>query len=223
MAATSPPQAAGPFPVYSGAISANRAAMAAFLVAGVTLSLQILIHRIVSAKLLNNYAFLVISLTMLGFAAAGVALTAIQGRVLARLGDSLVFGCCLLALSAVIATSLFAASHLEADTQVTRVSLVRSRQNALNRIAPTPHVEREQVVLQVRGSFKRCPFRRLRNPEPGPAQEQRYQSNDRGLPGFGRTGKLKAKRKTKLHPAIPPPAFLAALFLFAAAAPASLQ
>ena len=126
MAATSPSQAAGPFPVYSGAISANRAAMAAFLVAGVTLSLQILIHRIVSAKLLNNYAFLVISLTMLGFAAAGVALTAIQGRVLARLGDSLVFGCCLLALSAVIATSLFAASHLEADTQVTRVSLVRS-------------------------------------------------------------------------------------------------
>ena len=126
MAATSPSQAAGPSSRHSGGISPNQAAIMAFLVAGVTLSLQILIHRVVSAKLLNNYAFLVISLTMLGFAAAGVALTVVQRKVLARLGDSLVYGCCLLAVSAVVTIALFAASHLEADFQMTRVSLVRS-------------------------------------------------------------------------------------------------
>lgn len=120
----SPPQGASAGSARE--ISPSRAAVVAFLVAGVTLSLQILVHRIVSAKLLNNYAFLVISLTMLGFAAAGVALTVIQRRVLARLGESLVYGSCLLALSAVGAIALFAASHLEADFQMTRVSLLRS-------------------------------------------------------------------------------------------------
>ena len=48
-----------------------RAFVLAFLIAAVTLAVQILVHRIVSAKLLNNYAFLVISLTMLGFALLG--------------------------------------------------------------------------------------------------------------------------------------------------------
>ena len=38
----------------------SRAAALAFLTAFVTLSTQILIHRMVSAKLLNNYAFLLI-------------------------------------------------------------------------------------------------------------------------------------------------------------------
>jgi hypothetical protein len=47
----------------------------AFVTAAVTLFLQVLVHRIVSAKLLNNYAFLVISLTMLGFALSGVLLS----------------------------------------------------------------------------------------------------------------------------------------------------
>ena len=128
MSATTPPSSPGPVSDSgrTGHLSSARAAVVAFLVAGVTLSLQILIHRIVSAKLLNNYAFLVISLTMLGFAAAGVALTAIQRKVLARLGESLVYGSCLLAITAVAATALFAASHLEADFQMTRVSLVRS-------------------------------------------------------------------------------------------------
>jgi len=37
--------------------------------------MQVLIHRIVSVKLLNNYAFLIISLTMLGFAISGTVLT----------------------------------------------------------------------------------------------------------------------------------------------------
>lgn len=44
----------------------------AFATAAVTLFVQVLIHRTVSAELLNNYAFMVIGLTMLGFAASGV-------------------------------------------------------------------------------------------------------------------------------------------------------
>lgn len=107
-------------------LSPARAALVAFVVAGTTLSLQILMHRLVSAKLLNNYAFLVISLTMLGFAAAGVALTAIQDKVRARLGEALVHGSCLMALTAVVSIALFASSHLEAEFQMTRLSLLRS-------------------------------------------------------------------------------------------------
>lgn len=128
MSANSSPASQGlsPDPDRASVLTPARAAVVAFLIAAVTLALQILVHRIVSAKLLNNYAFLVISLTMLGFAAAGVALTAIQRRVLARLGEWLVYGSCFLALSAVAATALFAASHLDADFQMTRVSLVRS-------------------------------------------------------------------------------------------------
>ncbi len=128
MSASSAPSSPGlpPDPDRQSVLSSGRATVVAFLIAAVTLTLQILVHRIVSAKLLNNYAFLVISLTMLGFAAAGVALTALQRRVLARLGESLVYGSCFLALSAVGAAAIFAASHLEADFQMTRVSLVRS-------------------------------------------------------------------------------------------------
>lgn len=51
-----------------------RAPAFAFVTAFVTLAFQILAHRMVSAKFVNNYAFLVISLTMLGFAAAGALL-----------------------------------------------------------------------------------------------------------------------------------------------------
>lgn len=47
----------------------------AFVTAAVTLTSQVLVHRMVSAKLLNNFAFFVLSLTMLGFAASGVLLT----------------------------------------------------------------------------------------------------------------------------------------------------
>ena len=47
---------------------ARATAGSAFLTAAVTLTAQILVHRMVSAKFLNNYAFVVISLTMLGFA-----------------------------------------------------------------------------------------------------------------------------------------------------------
>jgi hypothetical protein len=53
----------------------GRAEALAFVTAFVTLFAQILVHRMASLKLLNNLAFLVISLTMLGFALSGVALS----------------------------------------------------------------------------------------------------------------------------------------------------
>ena len=53
-------------------LSGVRASALAFWTAAATLFAQVLLHRVVSAKLLNNYAFLVISLTMLGFAVSGV-------------------------------------------------------------------------------------------------------------------------------------------------------
>jgi spermidine synthase len=57
------------------ATTARRAEALAFATAFVTLFAQILVHRMVSLKLLNNFAFLVISLTMLGFALSGVVLS----------------------------------------------------------------------------------------------------------------------------------------------------
>ena len=53
----------------------TRACALAFLTATVTIFVQILVHRMVSAKLVNNYAFVVISLTMLGFGFSGVILS----------------------------------------------------------------------------------------------------------------------------------------------------
>src|SRR5262245_44878208 len=60
---------------------ARAAALLAFTTAFVTLFVQVLVHRMVAAKLLSNYAFLVISLTMLGFASSAVALTRYRGRL----------------------------------------------------------------------------------------------------------------------------------------------
>jgi hypothetical protein len=53
----------------------QRGAWVSFFTAFTTLAAQVLVCRIISAKLFNNYAFLVISLTMLGFALSGVILT----------------------------------------------------------------------------------------------------------------------------------------------------
>jgi spermidine synthase len=74
-------------PAHQG-LTDGRAAALAFLTAFVTLFVQVLVHRVVSAKLLNNYAFLIISLTMLGFALSGVVLTRWLHRFLARFADS---------------------------------------------------------------------------------------------------------------------------------------
>ncbi len=82
-----------------------RAGGVAFLVAAYTLFLQVLVHRIVSAKLLNNFAFLVISLTMLGFAFSGVALTRGLRVFEKRLEDAL-SGCAALAVLTALATSI---------------------------------------------------------------------------------------------------------------------
>lgn len=87
--------------------SPARASALACVTALVTIAAQVLVHRIVSAKLINNYAFLVISLTMLGFAASGVALTRLLPRVLRNLGDALNLCAALFALSALAVSALF--------------------------------------------------------------------------------------------------------------------
>ena len=53
----------------------RRAALLAFVTAFDALLVQVLVHRVVQAKFVNNLAFLVISLTMLGFALSGVVLS----------------------------------------------------------------------------------------------------------------------------------------------------
>jgi spermidine synthase len=84
-----------------------RAAALAFLAAGTTLFVQVLVHRMVSAKLLNNYAFLVISLTMLGFALSGVVLTRLLGRFLAEWRDALTLSAAGFVLSQLAVSILF--------------------------------------------------------------------------------------------------------------------
>jgi spermidine synthase len=93
-------------------LSPRRACLLAFTTAAVTLFTQVLAHRIVAAKLLNNFAFLIISLTMLGFALSGVVLTRWLAAFLPRLPE-------VLNLSAVaFAVSLIgcAAAFYAADT-----------------------------------------------------------------------------------------------------------
>lgn len=109
-----------------GRLTTSQASALAFLTAASTLALQVLIYRIVSAKLLNNYAFLVISLTMLGFAISGVILTAFPKLASRRLPETLLVSSCLLGLSAVIATGLFTASRAQTQGMLTRMALVES-------------------------------------------------------------------------------------------------
>jgi spermidine synthase len=84
-----------------------KACGAAFLVAFFTLFAQILIHRIVSAKLQNNLAFFVISLTMLGFALSGVILARVVSRAIARLDDWLATCAAALAVTMLAITAAF--------------------------------------------------------------------------------------------------------------------
>ena len=72
-----------------GPLSPRRACLLAFTTAAVTLFTQVLAHRIVAAKLLNNFAFLIISLTMLGFAFSGVVLGRWLTSFLARVPEVL--------------------------------------------------------------------------------------------------------------------------------------
>src|SRR5947208_10200041 len=85
----------------------SRAAAVALLTAFVTLSTQILIHRMVSAKLLNNYAFLLISLTMLGFAFSGVILSRSLSSYLKNLNETVTVSAALFAITTVGASAIF--------------------------------------------------------------------------------------------------------------------
>jgi spermidine synthase len=85
----------------------SRAAALAFLTAFVTLSTQILIHRMVSAKLLNNYAFLLISLTMLGFAFSGVILSRSLSSYLKNLNETVSVSAALFAITTVGISAIF--------------------------------------------------------------------------------------------------------------------
>jgi hypothetical protein len=84
----------------------RRAAILAFLTAFVTLFVQVLVHRMVSAKLLNNYAFLVISLTLLGFASSAVVLTRFRTQ-LAEIGQVFPWSATLFAVSLLGASVAF--------------------------------------------------------------------------------------------------------------------
>jgi len=81
-----------------------RAGAIAFATAFVTLSVQVLVHRVVSVKLVNNFAFLVISLTMLGFAFSGVVLSRWREPLEAR-RDDVILLCAALFPVALIASS----------------------------------------------------------------------------------------------------------------------
>jgi spermidine synthase len=85
----------------------SRAAALAFLTAFATLFVQVLVHRVVSAKLLNNYAFLIISLTMLGFALAGVILTRWLRPFVERLDQATNLCAALFVLTLLAATAAF--------------------------------------------------------------------------------------------------------------------
>lgn len=83
----------------------------------------------VSAKLLNNYAFLVISLTMLGFAVSGVILTFWQRGILDRLADTVSLCAALFAIGVVGASLAFYRADVVAQFALTpsgfAIALVR--------------------------------------------------------------------------------------------------
>jgi hypothetical protein len=118
------PPMVGPQP--PDAPPSTRCALLAFLFAFTALFTQVLVHRLVSAKLLNNYAFLVISLTMLGFAAAGVLLSFFLQRALDRLAETVALSAALFTLSALLVAFLFCRSRLVASVDITRPDFVVS-------------------------------------------------------------------------------------------------
>ena len=102
--------------------SSARAQILAFIVACATLAAQVLVHRMVSVKLLNNYAFLVISLAMLGFAVSGVIVTRYLVRFIDDFADTTALCAALFALTMVGSVIVFywaptsiAYAHTRAD------------------------------------------------------------------------------------------------------------
>ena len=104
----------------------RRACALAFLTAFAALFLQVLVHRVISAKLLNDYAFLVISLTMLGFAAAGAVLSFVQRQVLARLASTLTLVAALYGVATLVASVAFYRTETWASINLTRPGFVRA-------------------------------------------------------------------------------------------------
>jgi len=100
----------------------SRAGALAFLAAWATLFAQVAVHRIVSAKMLNNFAFFVLSLTMLGFAASGAWLARHPERWRDPLGDVIGVGAAVFGLGLVAATAvLYPAPAVEDWGGTTRV------------------------------------------------------------------------------------------------------
>src|SRR4029450_5198488 len=110
----------------SNSISVNRASVLAFVTAFVILAMQVLVARIVSAKLLNNYAFFVISLTMLGFAFSGVVLSRWSPGLLARCNESVNWCSGLFVISTLAVTVLFYHAGLGSQKFVTRTEFMIS-------------------------------------------------------------------------------------------------
>jgi spermidine synthase len=84
-----------------------RALPLAFTTAFVALFTQVLVHRLVMAKLVNNFAFFVISLTMLGFAFSGVVLSRWRERIFENQGTVIVLSAILFAVSLLGSSALF--------------------------------------------------------------------------------------------------------------------
>jgi spermidine synthase len=102
----------------------SRAAGLALLVASVILATQVLVHRLVSAKLLNNYAFLVISLTMLGFAVSGVVLTRFLDAFLAQLNEAFTSLAAMFVVTLLLASHFFCSSAAGASSALNRPGFV---------------------------------------------------------------------------------------------------
>jgi len=109
-----------------------RAEALAFLTAFAMLSVQVLIHRMVLAKVVNNYAFLVISLTMLGLALSGVILTRWFTSLHERWPEAATTGAALFALSLIAVTALFYRADLAGAFVPARLDYLR----VLARFAP---------------------------------------------------------------------------------------
>jgi hypothetical protein len=111
----------------SGArLTPARAVSIAFLVAFVTLATQVLVHRMVAVKLVNNFVFLVVSLTMLGFAVSGVILTRWQEALQRRREEVVAAAGALFALTLVGAAAAF--YHAPSPDQLSMAAWATSRE-----------------------------------------------------------------------------------------------
>jgi len=80
-------------------MTSGRASALAFFTAFSVLATQVLVHRLVQAKLVSNFAFLVLSLTMLGFALSAVVLTRWPRALFERADDVIVGSAALFVLT----------------------------------------------------------------------------------------------------------------------------